>query len=168
MKWFKVVMRRIGVFISIVGTLFAANKGFGGDQARKFSITKLAYQINSGKTLWAKGDTIIAFSSEDKLSLVELTFKSSISNGSVWAEAYLHDGKIIGEKGWAYTNGQFTYGKSLASGQNILTFKPGSWTLKPTHDRIVVVLIHQYGADDRDFRKVDKIYINLRREEPKK
>jgi hypothetical protein len=159
---------RIAAFSFIVGVFLIWELAHSQEKASKFSIIKVGYKINSGEMQWAQPDTIIDFSPGDKISLVSLEFKSPSSSGSTWAEAYYHDGAIPGEAGVNYKDGQFTYGKKLSSGKNTLSFKRGAWTLQSTYDRFIVVLIHQYGAGDRDFRKVDTVNINLRVKEEKK
>jgi len=169
MKSFTYTTYRSVLSFIIIGVFLILDFAHAQKNMAKFTITRIGYKINAGKMQWAKPDTIIDFSPGDKLSLDRLEFKSSSSSGSTWAEAYYHDGKTPGEAGINYKNGQFTTGRRLSSGRiNSLSFKRGSWTLESTYDRFIVVLVHQYGAGDKDFRKVNTANVNVRVKEPKK
>ncbi len=132
---------------------------------KDFSILRVSYRIDAGKSSWAKSGERIDFCPETEFSLVKLDLESSLANGRVWVEAYVHDGNIPGEGGWIYDGGQFTLGRDLDAGTNTLTFKSGSWMLEARYDKFTLITYHQYGEGDRAFRKTDQIFIKLKNTE---
>lgn len=147
---------------AVAGVLLASHAACRQPDTSGFRISRVGYRIGSGELLWAKPGTIVESSAGDELFLLRLEFVSQTTTGSAWAEAYYHDSETPGEGGVVYGDGQFTFGKELSYGDNVLAFKGGSWILESTFDRFVVALIHQFGARDDDFRKVDTVNFNLR------
>ena len=130
-----------------------------------FSIETVHYQINALEEKSVEPDGFVDVSAGDTLTLKKIVFTATVPEGklSCWVEAYLHDGEIGGEEGVDYKNGRTaSHLEKVSNTQYALTFGNGSWALGKNHDRVIVVLIHQFGKTDKDFRMVDKTSIHLR------
>ena len=130
-----------------------------------FSIETVRYQINGLEEKSVEPDGFVDVSAGDTLTLKKIIFTAGVPEGklSCWVEAYLHDGEIGGEEGVDYKNGRTASHPTKVSGtQYALTFGDGSWVLGKNHDRVIIVLIHQFGKTDKDFHIVDKTSIHLK------